>query len=401
MMKSESLNGTFTDVGTYTLNGTHGNTVTGYEGPTIYKLNGEDKWCLLLDYYSKSQGYKPFVTDDITKGQFVSAADFKFDTTYRHGTVMPITTDEYNNLVSAYAKAEISGQSRVTTGNTAQYSVTVLGEVANAEWSVSDSDVAEIDESGLLTAKSAGRVTVTAYLPDYGLSAQKQVTIADAVEDTDAGLIMNITFDEENTGTGSFEATDGGTVTEKGTVSYAAGKHGNALNLTYGTGNYLELPDGILSGADEASVSFWVKQGSADKASWPFMTTPVSSQTYKSEKYIGLLLAAARNTITAERYYSNNINRPSQVSAGGSFGDWNYITVNFEADMTTIYINGSKAAELASAVDLSNIFTSGAKTWIGHANWDDGEGFTGMIDDFRIYGRTLSETEINELMNAE
>ena len=81
-----------------------GDTVTGYEGPTIYKLNGKERWCLLLDYFSKSQGYKPFVTDDITEGSFVSASDFTFDATYRHGTVIPITTAEYKSLIEKYNK---------------------------------------------------------------------------------------------------------------------------------------------------------------------------------------------------------------------------------------------------------------------------------------------------------
>ena len=102
MMKSTSLSEGWTDVDTYKINNVAGNTVTGYEGPTIYKINGEDKWCLLLDYYSKSQGYKPFVTDDISVGAFTSAADFKFDATYRHGTVMPITGEEYIRLLGAY-----------------------------------------------------------------------------------------------------------------------------------------------------------------------------------------------------------------------------------------------------------------------------------------------------------
>ena len=102
MMKSASLSSGWEDVGTYTINGAAGNSVTGYEGPTIYKLNGEDKWCLLLDYYSKSQGYKPFVTNDITKGDFTSASDFTFDATYRHGTVMPITSEEYKALTEKY-----------------------------------------------------------------------------------------------------------------------------------------------------------------------------------------------------------------------------------------------------------------------------------------------------------
>ena len=102
MMRSTSLSEGWEDVATYTINGSEGNKVIGYEGPTIYKLNGEDRFCLLLDYFSKSQGYKPFITDDITRGSFVSATDFSFDTTYRHGTVMPITSKEYKALVEKY-----------------------------------------------------------------------------------------------------------------------------------------------------------------------------------------------------------------------------------------------------------------------------------------------------------
>ncbi len=103
MMKCATLSGDWKDVETYTINDAAGNTVTGYEGPTIYKINGENKWCLLLDYYSKNQGYKPFVTTDLANGTFKSASDFNFGTTkFRHGTVMPITTAEYNALIAEY-----------------------------------------------------------------------------------------------------------------------------------------------------------------------------------------------------------------------------------------------------------------------------------------------------------
>lgn len=47
-----------------------------------------------------SKGYKPFVTTDITKGEFTADSDFSFDGTYRHGTVMPITQAEYESLTA-------------------------------------------------------------------------------------------------------------------------------------------------------------------------------------------------------------------------------------------------------------------------------------------------------------
>lgn len=101
MEKGTSLSGEFCEV-KYKINGVLGNTVTGYEGPTAYKMNGENKWCLLLDYFSRNGGYKPFVTDDISNGDFTSAEDFNFDAKYRHGTVMPITGEEYSALVKKF-----------------------------------------------------------------------------------------------------------------------------------------------------------------------------------------------------------------------------------------------------------------------------------------------------------
>lgn len=97
MEKARNLSDEWKAVDTYTLG-----TMTGYEGPTIYKLNGEDKWCLLLDFYSKSKGYKPFVTTDLAAGSFTAANDFVFDGTYRHGTVMPITAEELAALKAKY-----------------------------------------------------------------------------------------------------------------------------------------------------------------------------------------------------------------------------------------------------------------------------------------------------------
>lgn len=102
MDKGASLDGPFEAVSTYTIDGEAGNSVNGYEGPTSYKVNSEDKWCLLLDHYVGGDGYKPFITDDIAKGKFVSVPDFNFDATYRHGTVMPITQTEYENLLKKY-----------------------------------------------------------------------------------------------------------------------------------------------------------------------------------------------------------------------------------------------------------------------------------------------------------
>ncbi|WP_040949052.1 glycoside hydrolase family 43 protein [Gorillibacterium massiliense] len=74
---------------------------SAYEAPTAFKLpNG--KWCLLLDYFGvrgEGQGYVPFVADDIASGRFIrSDESFHFPYRFKHGTVLPITIEEYNRI---------------------------------------------------------------------------------------------------------------------------------------------------------------------------------------------------------------------------------------------------------------------------------------------------------------
>lgn len=75
----------------------------GYEGATMFKFNDEpSKWCVLVDEYTNSRrGYIPFVSEDIS-GK--NSLKLKEDGTYlmptgaKHGTVIPITEEEYTKL---------------------------------------------------------------------------------------------------------------------------------------------------------------------------------------------------------------------------------------------------------------------------------------------------------------
>lgn len=74
-----------------------------YEGPTAVQLeNG--KWCLFLDYYGvpgAGQGYVPFLADSMESGKFIrSDASFSFPYGYKHGTVVPITMEEYHRILN-------------------------------------------------------------------------------------------------------------------------------------------------------------------------------------------------------------------------------------------------------------------------------------------------------------
>lgn len=72
-----------------------------YEGPTAVRLE-DGRWCLFLDYYGvpgAGQGYVPFLADSLSGGGFVrSDQAFSFPYGYKHGTILPISVEDYARI---------------------------------------------------------------------------------------------------------------------------------------------------------------------------------------------------------------------------------------------------------------------------------------------------------------
>ncbi|MEO7933098.1 MAG: glycoside hydrolase family 43 protein [Chthoniobacterales bacterium] len=83
-------------------------TLRGYEGPTCFVMKPAAQpgqpatWCLLLDYYSRGQGYQPYVTKDLKAGQFTALTEAHFPYKFRHGSVLPISAAEMQRVKAAY-----------------------------------------------------------------------------------------------------------------------------------------------------------------------------------------------------------------------------------------------------------------------------------------------------------
>ncbi|MGC3956937.1 MAG: glycoside hydrolase family 43 protein [Verrucomicrobiota bacterium] len=103
---STNLLGPWTDVTNFSLA-----KMRGYEAPECYVIkpaaDGKPAtWCLILDQYSKGTGYQPFVTENLSGGQFKSGDGFKFPFKFRHGCVLPLSAAEYERLEKAYGQTK-------------------------------------------------------------------------------------------------------------------------------------------------------------------------------------------------------------------------------------------------------------------------------------------------------
>ncbi|WP_239004856.1 family 43 glycosylhydrolase [Paenibacillus tepidiphilus] len=79
--------------------------IMGVEGPEIFKLNGREEWCLIVDRYAEGKGYLPLLTNDLGSGEFRILADEEFDlgrSKKRHGGVLPVTAEECSRLLAAF-----------------------------------------------------------------------------------------------------------------------------------------------------------------------------------------------------------------------------------------------------------------------------------------------------------
>ena len=77
-----------------------------YEGPAAFPLTlpgAENKggtWCLMLDHPGK--GYDPFITTNLASGKFTASLDMKFPFAFRHGSILPLSAEEYQRVKSAF-----------------------------------------------------------------------------------------------------------------------------------------------------------------------------------------------------------------------------------------------------------------------------------------------------------
>lgn len=79
----------------------------GVEGPAIFKFNDREEWCLMVDQYAAKAGYLPFVTSSLSDGTFrmLGQEEYNMGTNKkRHGSVLNITLEEYNNLRNAWGR---------------------------------------------------------------------------------------------------------------------------------------------------------------------------------------------------------------------------------------------------------------------------------------------------------
>lgn len=242
-------------------------------------------------------------------------------------------------------------------------------------------------EGGCTTPYACGSITITVDSLPNNLGESSVL-----VGSLNTGLVLHYPMNGNAT-----DASGGGNNgTIFGGVTATADRFGNvgqALQFN-GTNGYIDVPDGVYFTGSDFTVSSWVRVTAYNSWSrlFDFGNGPASNN----------VLMALSNLTTgrpATEIYNG-------TTSGGQFtsvstiptNSWRLLTYTFSNGIGTIYLNGVQVAQAAQLAPLNITRTI---NYIGRSNWAGDAYANAAFDDFRIYNRSLSNTEIQSLLNEQ
>ena len=312
----------------------------------------------------------------------------------------------YNRAISASEVTSVMNGETLTvpavpTGVSAKF---VSGLTTNLSWTAAANatsyNVKRATVSGGPYTTIAAGVLGTSYT-DSGLTAGTSYYYVvsavnpghESASSTEAGAtlpIVQLKFDETN-GTTAADATGGGW---NGTLVngplWAAGKSGNAVDLD-GTNDYVALPAGVVSSSDTATITAWVNLDAVSNWMRIFdFGSGTSTNMYITPKNgaNGKIRFAIKNNGSSEQI----IDGTSALATGG----WHHVAVTLNGATGTLYVDGVNVGSNSAMTLKPSNMGSTTQNWIGRSQYNDPY-LNGRVDDFRIYNKALTGSEIAAL----
>ena len=224
--------------------------------------------------------------------------------------------------------------------------------------------------------------------------------------DLTTGLVAYYTFSESSGTTTADSSGNGNTANVLGGATFTAGVQGNAITLS-GTNQYVAMPSGILNGLSSVSISTWANLTAADLSTtkhWCRIFDFGVANPDGGQPATYLFLTPNPSTGSGLRFSISTSGNggEQQLNAGPpTAGTWQHYVVTLTAGAGVLYVGGSP-------VTTSTIFTMTPATigtltqnWMGRSQFTADPYLIGQIDNFRIYNRVLTATEVTELFTQQ
>lgn len=201
-------------------------------------------------------------------------------------------------------------------------------------------------------------------------------------------------FDETSGTSAADSSGNNRTATLHGGASWTTGRIGGAVALD-GVDGYVQLPDGIVNGATTYSVATWVNLTSLT------MWSRIFDFGTGTTAYMFLTPLSSDNTL---RYAITSAGAGGEQQINVSplpTGSWQHVALTYAGTTATLYVNGQVVGTNTAMQVQPLWFSNDVKlNYLGRSQYAGDPYLPGALDDFRIYGRALSATEVAQLASG-
>lgn len=212
------------------------------------------------------------------------------------------------------------------------------------------------------------------------------------------GLIAHFAF-EDTTDVAKNEVFGASDASYHGTWSNPEGLHGKAVglrNAADATTDWVELPEGLLSGRAEATISVWVRDlSTARSGARLFGFTRGSGEDFyfcphdeTSEKVAGAHLHGRHGSSAFVDLWTTT---PLTDKA------WHHIAIRWSATKIELFIDGSSAGSADDKGVKPSDLGATSPNWLGRTFDDSAIPLYSEIDELKIFDHSLKSSEIADL----
>ena len=184
-------------------------------------------------------------------------------------------------------------------------------------------------------------------------------------------------------------ASDSGTSPANGTVNgatFVTGKVGQAVDINGGT-QYVSLPAGVVSGMTNCTIAAWVKLDTS--ATWrrifDFGTGTTANMFLVPSAGSTIRFAITTSGSGGEQRINGTASLPTGV--------WKHVAVVLAGSTGTLYVDGVQVGQNTAMTLTPASLGNTTLNYLGKSQYAD-PNLDGQIDQFRIYNRALSASEV-------
>ncbi|MBD8079469.1 family 43 glycosylhydrolase [Cellulosimicrobium arenosum] len=319
-------------------------------------------------------------------GEIVVEGSLAPGTSVRARAVITVTDD----VVPVEGVSVTPASLEIAVGGARQLTATVTPANASDRtitWSSDDESVVTVSATGLVSAVAAGHAMVTATTADGEHTAYVAVEVSEDLP----GLVVRYALDETSGTSAANSAPDStfGPATLTNGAAFAGADGGVTLD---GTDDFVDLPDDLLAGLEDATVSLDVRIDPSQATPYFIYGLGNTSGT-AGNGYLFTTGNAYRTSIA-----TGNWTTEQTVTKGSNLARdvWKTLTWTLEDTTAVLYEDGVEVSRQENVTTDPGDIGDGTTlaNYIGRSVYTSDRYLKGSVRDFRVYDRALAADEV-------